>query len=181
MLLVYDEEGVVCSFNVSCPSGSVRQGDNYPPDARQPQQQRGRVEIAPRFWGLVVDKEYYGVAENRHERLVPWKGDLTPDKEEFNRQLGLIRVRIEQFFGLRTKLWTLTAQTYPYAEKHVQLDMTNVILLTNEVKMDRAILMSEELGLYYRGFLNMLIERRRKFLDKKHHIHEEVEENDAPV
>lgn len=89
-------------------------------------------------WAIIADKAYIGPEGDTPNvrRLTPKKATggrrLTNDEQSRNRELKLLRVYVECFFGRLQKLWKVARETYRWDHSAFDTDSDNMILLTNE-------------------------------------------------
>jgi hypothetical protein len=87
-----------------------------------------------RTWGILGDKAYFANSEETPDerRIAIKKGARTMEEKVANKELSLIRVPVEQFFGRMWKLWSLLRKPYPFSHSYSDVDFENMVLLTNE-------------------------------------------------
>jgi len=142
----------------------LRQLDDYL--RVQDDDELAKVDEHPAHYAILADKGYIGRVQAAHGKITPKKAPKTTVDKQRNKLLSTSRVVIEQFFGMRSKLWAITMCRYPFDDESRQIDFQTVILLTNEVVYERNLELTEEDRLFYHQFVDLLRSEREEKVEK---------------
>jgi hypothetical protein len=78
---------------------------------------------------IMADKAYAGLDTGLNYEIPIKNPNLSQDN--YNKIIGQVRVRIEQFFGRMKTCWKFTNKTYPINRESFDCDIANCVYLTN--------------------------------------------------
>lgn len=124
------------------------------------------LEQQDRFqtWDLMADKGYQGATElvQTYRVITPTKGSNLPRATVArNRDIALLRVPVECFFGRMYKLYTMFSKTYTLSHEHFDMDFNNCAYLTNYSMSATGVSNSD--AEYYRG---VLVQQRLNYAER---------------
>jgi len=118
------------------------------------------------YWDLLGDKGYQGnVAGQKYTKITPMKIYSTSknlqESQSENKKKARVRVFVECFFGRIYQNWKL-ATFFKYDLAHFDVDLNNIILLTNEDIISNCQLNSEDYVFYRKYISSLELEKNKK-------------------
>lgn len=117
-------------------------------------------------WAILLDRGYTGPAEDtptiRRIAIAKEKALLTTEDVEKNQILAEIRVHVECFFGRMYQLFPFLSKPYPFSHKYFDMDIENIIMLTNEMILATHPLAAEDREFYLQRLKERLSEKEQK-------------------
>ena len=120
-----------------------------------------------KWWAAVLDAGYGGAVTCSYPRIVlkPPKTEMTSDELAAQLYYKNRRVIVEQFFGRMKKIWLVTAKPYLLDKGTHEMDINNIIMLTNAHIEQMAL--CEKDGSFYRKWRSYVkLKEQKKREDK---------------
>ena len=123
------------------------------------------------------------IANLKFKKITPKKSNMLDYSPSENEKISKLRVHVERFFGRMKKIFKLSSTRYRFDHSHFDIDINNIILLTNE-HIRYVELLNYDDAIYYWKWLNNLAEKANeknkkrkesqdKYLEKRRRLNDQ--------